>query len=57
VPPFLKMSLRHPSLFLFPVALTLDQRASMKRAVSLQFLNPKTVDMTPWTGDQPSQGR
>jgi hypothetical protein len=29
----------------------------MKRFVSLQFLNPKTVGRTPWTVDQPSQGR
>jgi hypothetical protein len=25
----------------------------MKRFVSLQFLNPKTVGRTPWTGNQP----
>jgi hypothetical protein len=27
-------------------------RASVKRFVSLQFLNPRTVDKTPWTEDQ-----
>jgi hypothetical protein len=37
----------------FPVAPTLEHRASVKRSVSLQFLNPKTVDRTPWTRDQP----
>jgi hypothetical protein len=41
------------SLSLFPVASTLEHRASVKRFVSLQFLNPKTVGRTPWTGDQP----
>jgi hypothetical protein len=39
-------------LSLFPVAPTLEHRASVKRSVSLQFLNPKTVGMTPYTGDQ-----
>jgi hypothetical protein len=37
----------------FPVAPTLEDRASVKRFVSLQFLNPKTVGRTPWKGDQP----
>jgi hypothetical protein len=41
------------SLSLFPVAPTLEFGASVKRFVSLQFLNPKTVGRTPWTGDQP----
>jgi hypothetical protein len=41
------------SLSLSPVAPTLEYRASVKRFVSLQFLNPKTVGRTPWTGDQP----
>jgi hypothetical protein len=36
-----------------PVATTLEHRASVKRFVSLQFLNPKTVGRTPWTGDEP----
>jgi hypothetical protein len=40
-------------LSLFPVAPTLEHRESAKRFVSLQFLNPKTVGRTPWTGDQP----
>jgi hypothetical protein len=40
-----------------PVAPTLEHRASVKRFVSLQFLNPKTVGRTPWTGISPSQGR
>jgi hypothetical protein len=37
----------------FPVAPTFELRASVKRFVSLQFPNPKTVGRTPWTGDQP----
>jgi hypothetical protein len=41
------------SLSLFPVAPTLEHGASVKSFVSLQFLNPKTVVRTPWTGDQP----
>jgi hypothetical protein len=44
---------RYLSLSLFPVAPNLEQRASVKRFVSLQFLNPKTVGRTPWIGDQP----
>jgi hypothetical protein len=39
------------SLSLFPVTPTLEHRASVKRFVSLQFLNLKTV------GKTPSQGR
>jgi hypothetical protein len=39
--------------FSFPVAPTLEHRASVKRFVSLQFFNPATVGTTPWTGDQP----
>jgi hypothetical protein len=31
----------------------IEHRASVKRFVSLQFLNRKTVGRTPWTGDQP----
>jgi hypothetical protein len=42
-----------PKLFLFPVAPTLVYRAFVKRFVSLQFLNPKTVYRTLWTGNQP----
>jgi hypothetical protein len=38
---------------LFNFAPTLELRASVKLFVSLQFLNPKTVGRTPWTGDQP----
>jgi hypothetical protein len=38
---------------LFLVAPTLEHRAPMKCFVSLQFLNPKTIDRTLWTGDQP----
>jgi hypothetical protein len=41
------------SLSLFPVSPTLEHRASLKRFVSLQFFKPKTVDRTPWTGNQP----
>jgi hypothetical protein len=40
-------------LSLSPVAPTLELRASVKRFVSLQFLNPKTVGRTPWMADQP----
>jgi hypothetical protein len=40
------------NLSLFPVAPTLEHSASVKLFVSLQFLNPKTVGRTPWTGDQ-----
>jgi hypothetical protein len=29
----------------------------VKRFVSLQFINAKTVGRTPWTGISPSQGR
>jgi hypothetical protein len=45
------------SLSLFPIASILEHRASVKRFVSLQFLNPKTVGRTPWTVISPSQGR
>jgi hypothetical protein len=38
---------------LFRVALILEHRASLKRFVSLQFLNPKTIGRTLWMGDQP----
>jgi hypothetical protein len=41
------------SLFVFPVAPILEHRESVKRFVSLQFLNPKTVCRTPWTENQP----
>jgi hypothetical protein len=40
-------------LSLFPVAPTLQHIASVKRFVSLQILNLKTVGKTPWTGDHP----
>jgi hypothetical protein len=33
--------------------LALEYRSSVKRFVSLQFLNPKTDGMTLWAGDQP----
>jgi hypothetical protein len=36
------------SLSFFPVVPTLEHRASAKRFVSLQFLNPTTVGRTPW---------
>jgi hypothetical protein len=42
---------------LFPVAPTLEHRASMKRFVSLQFLNSKRVGRTSWMGVSPLQGR
>jgi hypothetical protein len=44
---------RSKHLSLSPVASTLEHSSSMKRFISLQFLNPKTVGKTPWTGDQP----
>jgi hypothetical protein len=40
-------------LSLSSVVPTSERRASVKRFVSLQFLNPLTVGRTPWTGDQP----
>jgi hypothetical protein len=40
-------------IFLFLVAPTLEHSASVKHFVSLQFLTPKTVGETPWTGNQP----
>jgi hypothetical protein len=40
------------SLSLSPVAPTLEHRASVKRFVSLHFINHKTVGNIPWTGDQ-----
>jgi hypothetical protein len=40
----------HLSLSLFLVAPTLEHRASVKRFVSFQFLNHKTVGRTPWMG-------
>jgi hypothetical protein len=43
----------HLSLSFFLVASTLEQRASVKRFVPLQFLHPKTVGRTPWMTDQP----
>jgi hypothetical protein len=39
-----------------PVAPSLEHRASMKRFVSPQFLNPKTVCRASCTGISPSQG-
>jgi hypothetical protein len=45
------------SLSFFPVAPNLEHRTSVKRFVSLQFLNPKNVGRIPWTGISPSQGR
>jgi hypothetical protein len=39
------------SLSLFAVVPTTKLRASVKRFVSLQFLNPKTFGTTPWMGD------
>jgi hypothetical protein len=38
---------------LSPVASTLEDRASVKSFVSLQFINPKTIGRIPWIGDQP----
>jgi hypothetical protein len=37
-------------LSLVPVPPILDNRASVKRFVSLQFLNSKKVGVTPWRG-------
>jgi hypothetical protein len=36
----------------FLVAPTLEHRTSVKRSVSVQFLNPKAVGRSPWMGDQ-----
>jgi hypothetical protein len=41
------------ALSLFPVAPTLEHRTSVKRFISLQFLNPKAIDSTACMGDQP----
>jgi hypothetical protein len=46
----IKWLLIYVNLSLFPVASTLEHRASVKRFVSLQFLNP---GRTPWAGNQP----
>jgi hypothetical protein len=37
----------------FPIVPILEHKASVKRFVSLQFHNPKTVGRTPWMRDQP----
>jgi hypothetical protein len=52
---FLPLSLSL-SLPLFLVALTLEHKASVKRFVSLQFLNPKAVVGLQGLGISPSQG-
>jgi hypothetical protein len=49
-------NLQNLSLSLFPVAPTLEHRASVKRFVSHQFLNPKTVWLLGWA-ISPLQGR
>jgi hypothetical protein len=41
------------TLSLFHVAPTLESGASLKRFVSLPFLNPKAIGSSPLTGDQP----
>jgi hypothetical protein len=41
------------SLSLLPVTPNLEHMVSSKRIVSRQFINPKTVGRTHWTGDQP----
>jgi hypothetical protein len=38
---------------IYPCCSHLERRVSVKRFVSLNFLNLKTVGMSPWTGDQP----
>jgi hypothetical protein len=43
----------YTTLPLLPVAPTSERRASEKRFVSLQFLNPRAVGRTSWTEDQP----
>jgi hypothetical protein len=42
------------SLSLFPVAPALEHRASVKRFVSIHFINSKIFGKTPWMGDQPN---
>jgi hypothetical protein len=44
------LSLSRACFLFLPVAPNLEQRASVKRFVSLQFLNPRS----PWTGDPPN---
>jgi hypothetical protein len=51
--PSKNMYFDYDTISLSPAAPTLEHRASMKRFVSLQFLNPRTVGRTSWTGDQP----
>jgi hypothetical protein len=46
-------TMQYYTLSLSTVAPTLEHRASVKRFVSFQFLNPKTVGRIPSTGDQP----
>jgi hypothetical protein len=41
------------TISLFPLAPNLELRTTVKRFVSLRFLNRKTVSRTPWMGDQP----
>jgi hypothetical protein len=48
--------IRSVSLSVSPVAPTLEHRASVKRFVSLQFLNPQSVGLLGW-GISPSQDR
>jgi hypothetical protein len=52
-----EVQLKSLSLSLSSCCSHLEHRASMKRFVSVQFLNPKTVGRSPWTGISPSQGR
>jgi hypothetical protein len=49
----LSLSLSLSRFLSLPVAPTLEHRASVKRLVSLHFLNTKTVGRTSWTGDPP----
>jgi hypothetical protein len=42
----------HGWLVVYSCSFHLEHRPSVKRFVSLQFLNRKTVGTTPWTGDQ-----
>jgi hypothetical protein len=42
---------------LSPVVPTLEHRTAVKRFMSLQCLNPKTVGRSPWTGISSSRGR
>jgi hypothetical protein len=50
-------AIRESYLSIYSSCSYLEHRASVKRFVSLQFLNLYTVSRTPWTEISPMQGR